>query len=329
MRDVLILCMNPHAEHMYGILSGDPMAYYLFSLKHDRKVFFSTHSLPWGNLKKEGNVKHGYIYNRGKLRWYFLLESNFGSLQDVRRAGLECYVPPYRIGYKGHKRWYLLRNVRQLKSQYSDEISKKILENNFSRLKNFKFYVRGDDAVKHLQTSQLNAAICETSMQPPPEEDMEKEIIDPEENVEHLIRTDLIQSKLLEETIERAYLLKLLIRGNFPTEHGNETVVWLTRQRVLERTKGRYDVAFQLNESRRYVAIEFKKGEGWDAVNQLAGYIGELRREEGIDQKVEVLPRIVCEHRSDELVNEARRVLGPLADVEEYHLNIKFSHELK
>ena len=37
---VLLLCMNPDSGHRYGVLSGDPMAYYLFSLKADRKVFF-------------------------------------------------------------------------------------------------------------------------------------------------------------------------------------------------------------------------------------------------------------------------------------------------
>lgn len=326
-RDVLVLCMNPHSEHMYGILSGDPMAYYLFSLKHETKVFFSVHSLAWGDLEKEPNIKDGYIYNQGKLRWHFFLDSFYESVDEVRGSGKRSYIPPYRIGYEGHKRWYLLSNMRELRSEYYEKISEKIFEKNFVRLKRFKFYVRGSNEIKPLQTNRLNAAICKTSVLPPTKEDVKREIRDPNEIIENLIRTDLRESRLLEETIERAYLLKLLTRGTYPTDRGSETVVWLTDQRVLERTRKRYDVAFRLKESGRYVAVEFKRGEGFSAMQQLKDYIEELKREENIQLDASLLPRIVCEHRSEDLLMKARDVLGSLVDVEEYHLNITFSHE--
>lgn len=271
--------MNPHSEHAYGILSGDPMAYYLFSQKHERKVFFSTRYRPWGDLKKEPDIEDGYIYNRGKLKWHFSLNSLYKSLAALKTAGLERYVPPYRIGYESHERWFLLSNLQQLKSEYCNKLSEKIRGKNLVRLKRFKYYVRGDNEVKRLLTNQLNAAVCETSVQPPSKEDIEEIMWTPMQIVDNLIRTDIRQSKLHEETIERAYLLKLLIRGTYPTKHGDETVVWLTNQRVLERTRERYDVAFRLKESGRYVAVEFKRGEGADAIEQLKGYIKELRRE--------------------------------------------------
>jgi hypothetical protein len=67
-RDVLVLCMNPDWKHHYGILSGEPMAYYLFARRNEGKVFFSTHHAPWGDLQRKGEVRNGYIYSDGKIR---------------------------------------------------------------------------------------------------------------------------------------------------------------------------------------------------------------------------------------------------------------------
>jgi len=65
------------------------------------------------------------------------------------------------------------------------------------------------------------------------------------------------------------------------------------------------------------------KGPDWCQENQK-----EYEQEREFKERpANILPRIVCERRADELLRKARKTLGPLADVEEYHLNIRFTHE--
>jgi hypothetical protein len=170
----------------------------------------------------------------------------------------------------------------------------------------------------------MNAAICSSSISPS-EKDFDQDMCDP---VGHIVRTDLRNSSLRESTIERAFVLKLLETGRYHVNGKSEEVVWLAEQLVLTE-RNRYDLVFKLKDSERYVAVEFKRGdhgEEMEAVDQLAQYIEQICVKKRLEPSV-ILPRIVCEHRSKNLVTKARNVLGPEAEVSEYHLSISFDHE--
>jgi hypothetical protein len=321
---VLLLCLNPDWEHFYGILSGEPMAYYLYAIRNEpRQVFYSTRQHPQGNLPSGNNVKYGYIYNQGKIRWYFRLINMYESISNIPFNEKDS-IPPFREGYTEHVCWYLITDLKRLSEEYSNRISRFRKSGTFHFLTGFTLLRNGK--TKKLKTANLNAAICKTSFRAPHEKDFDESIVDP---VRDIVKTDLRSSKLLERTVERAFVLRLLERGNYPVDGKYETIDWCAEQPVFEE-RSRYDLVFRLKESQRYVAVEFKRGnheEELGAINQLSGYIEELKKDKRIGKDAVILPRIVCEHRSKEIVKNAKEVLGPMAEVEEYQLSLTFSHE--